>query len=165
MLAGPEWTVDAEGYVKCPDCGEKKKPGIAGIGNIQKNHVGSQICKSKAAKQSKEGKKLKNTSLLGFFSCGTSKHIMSSVTSNPVSQISVEPNQVIPETLNPEREHEKSTVGTELDVHVKSSLVRKLRQISDIISLDVPEATEENALAQLADPAALDDHKIASEDL
>lgn len=89
-----------------------------------------------------------------------------------MSQISAAraPNQIIRATSKPEREREKSTVSTKADiteteVRTESSLVQKLRQISDLIPLDVPEATEENALAHLADPAALDNSEIASEDL
>lgn len=33
--------VDDEGYVKCPECGERKRCGTAGVENILKNHQGT----------------------------------------------------------------------------------------------------------------------------
>ena len=57
---------DNDGYIKCPDCGDKKKCGTVGVENILKNHHDTNICKETQAKRDRDQKKMKYDSLLSF---------------------------------------------------------------------------------------------------
>jgi hypothetical protein len=154
------WTVDAEGFVECPECGEKKRAGAAGFGNIQRNHVGSKICRDTAAKRKKGENKMKNTSLLGFFQRGRPKPVPSTVTSSPVSQITS-----LPLPLSLESPSVVEAQPPKQTMHAGSGFLHQLEQISNTLPSTIPEATPTDLLAQFSNPAAYDNPDISSDDL
>lgn len=155
--------VDSEGYVTCPDCGEKKKCGTAGPGNIMKNHRGTMICKETKAKKerlaNRKDSRLKNGSLLNFL-WPKAKPVPAAVTAAPVQLMTSHSAATLPEDKNsqqrPPEQHQS---------HTKSALVHQLHCLSLVIPSTIPEATEMDVLARFANLAAYDKLEVSADHL
>ncbi|KDR66334.1 hypothetical protein GALMADRAFT_80973, partial [Galerina marginata CBS 339.88] len=148
--------VDSEGYVTCPDCGAKKKCGTAGVENIMKNHRGTKICKETRAKKDKDGKKMKDGSLLSFMRPRPTA-VPSTVNARPVQQ---DAHLEIPLASS-----SQLGCGNKETTPTRSAFVRELRRISMTLPMTIAEATRTDVLAQFADPAEHDNLDISADDL
>ena len=151
-----EVKVDNDGYVTCPDCGDKKKCGTAGVENILKNHRGTKICKETRAKRDRDGKKMKDGSLLSFMRPRPIA-VPSTVDAQPVQQDPhTETRLVSPRQLMP---------GERKPTHTKSPFVEELRRISMALPMAISEATGTDLLSQFADPLQQDNPDVSPDDL
>jgi len=62
-IDGP--TVDADGFVTCPECGTQVNCGTAGLANLVQ-HQGKRPCQKAKAKRDREAKAQKNMSIFTF---------------------------------------------------------------------------------------------------
>lgn len=97
--------VDDEGYVKCPECGERKRCGTAGVENILKNHQGTKT-----------------------FMKPHPKPVPSTVTADPVAQ-----GQAGSSKQESSAHIEDPELHDEPEQCSRSTFVRELRKISRVI--------------------------------
>ena len=154
-----EIKADDEGYVKCPECGARKKCGTAGVENILKNHWGTKICKETKAKRDREAKQKKDGSLFTFMK-PRPKPVPSTVAADPVvqGQAGGLKGQSSAQIEHPDcHNHQKP--------HPKSAFIRKLQQISRDLPNTTPVATPNDRLACFGNAAACDNPRLASDGL
>ncbi|TFK70650.1 hypothetical protein BDN72DRAFT_939867 [Pluteus cervinus] len=155
-LAAFKVVLEAGGRAKCPECGDMRKCGTAGLQNMIKNHVGSDKCKLIKEKREKEekGKKWKKEdgSILTFMKAKVPLNPSTVKDSLPVKALQ----------LGPGGGGNSSTPAEPAPV----SVVERLRFLTAKLPDHIPEAAEDDSLAILSrDPMEYDDLSVDRDDL
>ncbi|KAJ7706488.1 hypothetical protein B0H16DRAFT_1826242 [Mycena metata] len=145
--------VDDEGFVVCPECGERVNCGPAGINNFFKRHKPgiSQVCKTAKAKRDKKPRQ--DGKLSGWFTQRAPLVPSTVVAPAPIPPVNTSP-PLPPPSINPASVPSASS-------NVPQSLLDQLREAIRNLPATVPEASDSDVLATFGgDPAQVVDAKV-----
>jgi hypothetical protein len=154
----PPGVLDAEGWAICPDCLTRVNCGPSGLGNLEKQHRGTKICKEKQARLNKEAKKKRDGNILSFFKKPKAAPVPSTVSHSKLVQ-----SYKVPHTVNPAIS--QSPEGPE-PIITGGNFLEKFHNLIQRLPDSIPEASEYDKLAFLSgNPADHDNPNLKGDEL
>jgi len=153
--------LDALGYAECPDCGARIHCGTVGLPNLEKRHRGTKVCLESKAKRDKNAKMKKNGTILNFFNQPKPTLVPTTISSVQLIQSPALPRETAPNT--------KLAVVTQPNPIIKpgiSQFINKLRHLTKNLPNTIPEASDDDKLAEFGqNPANFDNWGTNKDDL
>jgi hypothetical protein len=163
-LNTPPGVLDAEGWAVCPDCLTRINCGPSGLGNLEKQHRGTKICKEKQARLNKEAKKKRDGNILSFFNKPKAAPVPSTVShSKPVQSYKMPP--AVSQAPAPKRAtiHALKPVPKPI---ITDDFLEKFHNLIQRLPESIPEASEYDKLAFLSgNPADHDNPSLKGDEL